>query len=154
MVLSEIITGLSTHNEFIFFNTYIHFIVGILIATAIYPFLSRKLKTPLNYAWFVFFPALFGSIFPDLMFIISTLVEHRSIYGLYEALSHGGEIYSAFHFGFPLILVVPSMFFIVFIVHRLFRKRMCFISWKILFMMMSLSLLSALLHIYLDGVGF
>jgi len=108
----------------------------------------------LNYTVLVFFPALFGSIFPDLMFIISTIIEKRSLYGLFDTLSHGGDIYSAFHFGFPLILVVPSMFFIVFIVHRIFRKRMCFISWRILFMMISLTLLSALFHIYLDGVGF
>lgn len=154
MVISQVITGLNAHKEFIFFNTGIHFIVGVLIATSLYPFLSKKLKEPMNYAWFVFFPALFGSIFPDLIFIISTFVQHRTLNGLFESLSHGGEIYSAFHFGFPLLLVVPSMFFIVFIAHRLLRKRMCFINWKIFTFMILISLLSALFHIYLDGVGF
>ena len=153
-MIREIIQGLKVHNEFIFFNTYIHFFVGVFIALAVYPFLSKKLKLRYNYIFLIFFPAVFGSIFPDLMFIVSTLVKQRSLYGLFDLLSTGGDVYTTFHFGFPLVLVVPCTFFIVMVVNRIFKKSFDnFPKWG-LFWLCLLSLFSALFHIYLDGVGF
>ena len=153
-MISEIITGLSAHKEFIFFNTFSHIIVGIVIATAIFPFLSEKLKNRYNYFIVVFFPAVFGSVFPDLMFIVSTLVKHRSLTGLFDALSHGGEVYSAFHFGFPLVLVVPTTVFILILINKVFKKIFDrFPKWCIALVTV-ISLFCAFFHIFMDGVGF
>jgi len=153
-MIREIIEGLKVHNEFIFFNTYIHLFVGVFIALAVYPFLSNKLKNRYNYSLLIFFPAVFGSVFPDLMFIISTIIKERSIYGLFDILSHGGDVYTTFHFGFPLILVVPCTFFIVMVVNRVFKKSFDnFPKWGLIWLSV-ISLFCALFHIYLDMVGF
>tara|TARA_Y100000310_G_C20684197_1_gene817951 strand:+ start:879 stop:1340 length:462 start_codon:yes stop_codon:yes gene_type:complete len=153
MVLNQIIAGINTHNEFVFFNTGIHLIAGVLIATAIYPFLSRKLQKKYNYILLAFFPAVLGSIFPDLILTVSTLIQHRAIYGLFEALT-AGEMLSFYHFGLPLILIVPTVVLTILIINRIFKKTVKqFPAWSFRLVFIT-SILSILLHIYLDGVGF
>jgi hypothetical protein len=153
-MISEIIAGLMNHGDFIFFNTISHLIAGIVIATAIFPFLSEKLKNRYNYFIVVFFPAVFSSVFPDLMFISSTIVKHRSLTGLFDALSHGGDVYSAFHFGLPLILVVPTVVFILILINKVFKKSFDrFPKWCIALVTL-ISLFCAGFHIIMDGVGF
>lgn len=149
-MIKEIIEGLKVHNDFAFFNTYIHLFVGVFIASALYPFLSKKKE----YIPLVFFPAVFGSIFPDLIFIVSTLFKERSLTGLFYLLSNGGDAYSVFHFGFPLILVIPCTVFIVMIANKVMRRKFDdFPKWGLTWMCL-VSFFSALFHVYLDCVGF
>jgi hypothetical protein len=153
-MIQEIITGFFAHKEFIFFNYLIHIFVGALVATAIFPFLNNKYRARYNYFLSVFFPAMFGSLFPDMMFIISTLIKNRSLVGLFYLLSHGGDVYSVFHFAFPVILVIPCVVFFVLILNKIFKKKFDEFGWKGLILMCMIALGSALLHILMDLVGF
>ena len=154
MIIKEIIQGLIQHREFIFFNFGIHVFFAALLSISIFPFLSNKLKASYNYFWVVFFPAMFGSLFPDLMFIISTMIKQRSIDGSFFLLSHGGEIYNAFHFAFPIVLVIPCTVFIVLIMNKIFRHKFDdFPKWSFLLMCI-ISLFCAFAHILFDSIGF
>jgi hypothetical protein len=154
MFIQEVIKGLIKHKEFIFFNDVIHIIAGISFATALFPFLSKKLKNKFEYFTVVFFPAVFGSMFPDLMFICSTLFEHRSIDGLFLELSNGGHVYSSFHFSFPIILVIPTTVFLMLIFTKAVRGKFDELpGWSILWMSL-VALFCALLHIFMDTIGF
>jgi hypothetical protein len=153
MVLNQIIAGINTHNEFVFLNTGIHLIAGVIIATAIYPFLSKRLKKRYNYILLAFFPAVLGSIFPDLILTISTLIQHWEINGLFEALT-ASEMLSFYHFGLPLILIVPTVVLTILIINKIFQKTIKqFPAWTFRLVFIT-SILSTLFHIYLDGVGF
>ncbi len=154
MILQEIFSGLWTYREFIFYNVIIDMLAGIFLATALYPFLGKKLKERYNYALLVFFPSLFGAVFPDLMFILSSVVEKRSFEGIFYTLSHGGEVYSAFHFHLPIILVIPCVFFIIMIVNRLVKKKFASFPTGALSLACMLSLLAAFMHVFLGTVGF
>ncbi len=154
MFLKEIFIGLVQHREFIFFNTGVHVLFALLLASSIFPFLSNKLRARYNYFFVVFFPALFGSLFPDLMFIISTWVKERSLNGLFYLLSHGGDIYNSFHFAFPIILVVPTTVFLVFVFNKILRHKFDdFPKWSFLLICV-ISLFCALFHVFMDSVGF
>src|SRR3989338_2217775 len=113
MIGNDLVALLVEHNTFIFFNTYIHLLAGLLLSVSVYPFLSSLLKERWNYFSVVFFPALFGSVFPDLMFILSTLIERRSLDGIFEILTHGGDVHSAFHWHVTIVLVIPTTIFLV-----------------------------------------
>lgn len=154
MFFSEIVSGLWIHKEFIFYNVVIDFLAGIFLATALYPFLGKKGKERYNYIILVFFPSVFGAVFPDLMFILSSLIEKRSLNDLFYTLSHGGEVYSAFHFHLPIILVIPCTFFVIMLVNRIVKKRFSgFPKWSLLLGCI-LALLAALMHVFLGTVGF
>lgn len=153
-MIAEIFSGLWIHREFIFFNVCFDVLAGIFLATALYPFLSKKLKERYNYTLLVFFPSLFGAVFPDTMFILSSVIEKRSLNGIFYTLSHGGEVYTAFHFHLPIILVIPCVFFIVMLVNRIVKKKFAlFPKWGLLLACM-LSLIAALMHVFLGTVGF
>ena len=153
-MLRTLITGFIEHKEFIFFNFMIHFLVGVLLATAIYPFLKEEVKERYNYFMLIFFPAVFGSIFPDIIFLVSTLAEHRTLYGLFELLSSGGTVYSTFHSHVPLLLVIPTTVFLVLIINKIFGKWLDQLpSWNLLFISL-ISGFAAGLHLFLDSVGF
>ena len=154
MIIQEIIQGFRNHNEFIFFNYLIHVFAGAFIATIIFPFLNNKSRAGYNYTIMVFFPAMFGSLFPDMMFIISTLIQNRSLVGLFYLLSHGGDVYSTFHFAFPVILVIPCVVFCVMVINKIFKRKFDEFGWKGLMLMSLVGLFSALLHILMDSVGF
>ncbi len=154
MIISEIIIGFWKHKEFIFFNSLIHIFVGVFVASSIFPFLNNKYRARYNYILSVFFPAIFGSVFPDMMFIISTLIKNRSLNGLFYLLSHGGEVYSSFHFAFPIILVVPCTVFFVMIFNKIFRKKFDEFGWGGLILMSLIALSCALFHIFMDLIGF
>lgn len=155
MIKNQIINGLLNHKQFIFNNFIIHIIAGLLIPTIIYPFLSKKYKEEWNYLTLIFFPALFGSIFPDLIFLLSTWIRNRSLYNLFYLLTHGGDVYNAFHFEFPLILVIPTTVFFVMIINRIFKGQYFdnLPKYKLLYIAI-ISLASAFIHIGLDLVGF
>ena len=155
MIGNDLVAGLIQHNTFIFFNTYIHIFAGLLLAITIYPFLSKQLKERWNYFLVVFFPAVFGSLFPDLAFIVSSAIEQRSLDGMFEILTHGGAVHSAFHWHSTLVLVVPTTVFVVMLFNRwkdgqFFDHLPKYSFWII----SALSLLAALFHIYMDLVGF
>lgn len=154
MIIKEIIGGFKNHKEFIFFNYLVHIFAGAFVATIIFPFLDNRHRAKYNYFMNVFFPAMFGSLFPDMMFITSTLIKNRSLEGLFYLLSHGGEVYSVFHFAFPIILVIPCTVFCVMVMNKIFKKKFDEFGWKGLILMSLIALLSALLHILMDSVGF
>ncbi|MBS3170569.1 hypothetical protein J4223_02215 [Candidatus Woesearchaeota archaeon] len=154
MIFSELIQGFLEHKEFIFFNHLVHVFAGAFIATVIFPFLNNRYRSRYNYVLTVFFPAMFGSLFPDMMFIISTLIKNRSLTGLFDALSGGGDVYSTFHFAFPVILVIPCVVFFVLIINKIFKRKFDEFGWKGLILMSLIGLFSALLHILMDSVGF
>ena len=155
MIGNDLVALLIEHNTFIFFNTYIHILAGLLLAISIYPFISPLLKEKWNYFCIVLFPAFFGSVFPDLMFILTTLIEKRSLNGLFEALTHGGDVHSAFHWHATISLVIPTTIFLVMLMNK--RKKGFYIDHlpKASFWIMSaISLFAALFHVYMDLVGF
>ena|SRR3989344_5454154 len=154
-MISEIFSGLVQHNRFIFFNTYIHAFAGVFIATALYTFLSKVFKERWHYFTVIFFPAVFGSVFPDLIFILSTYIEQRSLDGMFFLLTHGGDVHSTFHFHFPLVLVAPTTLFFVLVMNRIVKKSYFDHLPKWAFALICvLSLAAAFFHIYMDLVGF
>ncbi|MBI5872455.1 hypothetical protein HZB88_05250 [archaeon] len=155
MIAERIINGLLYHKQFIFNNLIVHILAGLFIPSIVYPFLSKEYKKIWNYFLLVFFPALFGSIFPDLIFALSTWIKERSLDNLFYLLTHGGDVYTSFHFGFPLILVVPTTLFFVLVLNRAFNRQYFdnLPKYKLLSIAL-ISLISALMHIGLDLVGF
>ena len=152
-MISELMAGLWMHREFLFYNVMIDILVGIFLATALYPFLGKKIKERYTYALFVFFPSVFGAVFPDVMFIFSSVLEKRSFDGLFYTLSHGGEVYTTFHFHLPIVLVIPCVFFVMMLVNRLVKGKFHAPKWALLLGCL-LSLLAALMHVFLGTVGF
>ena len=152
-MIFELMAGLWTHREFLFYNVMIDILAGIFLATALYPFLGKKLKENYNYALFVFFPSVFGAVFPDMMFILSSVLEKRSFEGLFYTLSHGGEVYTTFHFHLPIVLVIPSVFFVMMLVNKLVKKKFHAPKWALLLGSL-LSLVATLMHVFLWTVGF
>lgn len=155
MIGNELVTILVTNNTFLFFNVYIHVLAGLLLAGSVYPFLSESLKKPWNYFSVVFFPALFGSVFPDLMFILTTLIEKHSLEGIFDILTHGGEVHSVFHWHVTIVLVIPTTIFVVMLMNKKVQKSYFdhlprYSFWII----SSLCLAAALFHVYMDLVGF
>lgn len=70
MFIQEVIKGLIKHKEFIFFNDVIHIIAGISFATALFPFLSKKLKNKFEYFTVVFFPLCLVQCFQTLCLFV------------------------------------------------------------------------------------
>jgi len=155
MIGNDILQGLVEHNTFIFFNTYIHIIVGIVLATALYPFLSKKGRERWTYFTIVFFPLIFGSIFPDLMFILSSLVESRSLNSLFFVLTSGGAVHSTFHFHFPLVLVAPVTLCLVMLMNKWITKKYFdhMPRWSFI-LVCGLAIGGAVMHVYMDTLGF
>ena len=154
MIVGQLVTGFIEHKEFIFFNTLIHIFVGIFIATALYPFLSKKFKERYTYFMVVFLPSVFGSFFPDLIFIVSVLANQRSITALFDALSQGGSVYEAFQYNLPFLLVIPSTVTLILVLNRIFRKKFDDLpKWSFLLICL-LSLLGACVHLFMDSIGF
>jgi len=161
---------------FIVFNWGSHLVAGAVIATIIFPFLSKQYKKRINYFLFVFFPALFGSDFPDLLFVISTFIKNRTLEGMRVLLESGGSIHSVFHKDIPLLLVIPTtVFFVLVIIYAIngFKKIKGKIIYKFfplkkqpekisldnlpgkwLILVSIIALLTATLHIIMDMVGF
>lgn len=154
MVWGALILGFQQHKVFIFWNFLSHFFAGVLIATAVFPFLPKTFQKRKHYFLTVFFPSVFGSLFPDLMFITSTVLKLRTLNGLFFALSGGGDIYSVFHFGFPIVLVVPTTVFFVFVMNRLILKKFDSLPKWSFALISALALFGAIFHIFMDSVGF
>lgn len=104
------------------------------------------------------FPAVFGSIFPDLGFVVYVLIKHRSLYGLMDMFESGGAVHAAFH-GWLSLLVVPIILLLVAGITYLINKikgadaEMSLPSkwWLIVSIV---SLFGAILHLVMDTVGF
>ncbi len=155
MIGDQLVSILVTNNTFLFFNVYIHILAALLLSASVYPFLSPLLKERWNYFSVVFFPLLFASVFPDLMFIISTLVERRSLDGVFDILTHGGEVHSVFHFHLPIILVAPTTMMLVMLMNKKVKGSYFdhLPKWSFI-LICALSIFAALFHVYLDLVGF
>lgn len=155
MLGDQLVSILVTNNTFLFFNVYIHILAGLLIAASISPFLSKELKERWSYFSVVFFPALFGSVFPDLMFILSSLIEHHSLDGLFDILTHGGEVHSTFHWHITILLVIPTTIFLVMLMNK--KKKGSYFDhlpkWSF-WIISAVALGAALFHVYMDLVGF
>ena len=154
MIIGQLVTGFIEHKEFIFFNTLIHIFVGIFIATAIYPFLSKKFKESYNYFMAVFLPSVFGSFFPDFIFIVSVLAKQRSLTDLFDALSHGGTVYTAFQYNLPFLLVIPSTVTLILLLNRVFRKKFDDLPRWSFVLICLFSLIGACAHLFMDSIGF
>ena len=151
--------------KFFAVNSLPHPIVGLLIATILYPFLNKEYQKRKNYVLLIAIPSLFGSEFPDIMHIIALLLKYRTfeIFKDIKVLEEGGIIYSVFHLHFPLILVVPCTVFLVIVIIKLLNLKL---KNKIkidklpnywLFYVGIISLLATLSHIaidYLDTIFF
>ncbi len=158
---------ISANFKFIAVNGLSHLFMGIFLSTALYPFL-KEFKERFNYFLFVFFPLVFGSLFPDLLFAISTLIRSGSLKSWGYLLKHGGEIHSVFHRDIALVLVIPSTVFLVIVLVYLVNFIRYLVSWgkkydkikldnlprKWLLICSGLSLLGAVVHLLMDVVGF
>ena len=167
-IYQRIIEWFSTNFKFVAVNGLSHLLMGMLIGTILYPFLSSNYQRRLNYTLFVFFPAVLGSIFPDLLFAISTLVKSGGSLSWGYLLQHGGAIHSVFHRDIALALVVPTTVFLVIVFVYLINFIRYVISWgktynKIkldelpkgwLLISSGLSLVGAVLHLLMDMMGF
>src|SRR3989344_4989709 len=82
-MIFELMAGLWTHREFLFYNVMIDILAGIFLATALYPFLGKKLKENYNYALFVFFPSFFSAREKKLRGLVLYLIPwRRSVYNI------------------------------------------------------------------------
>ena len=146
--------------RFIVSNWVSHIVAGVFIATALYPFLNKECRKRFNYAFFVFIPAVFGSVFPDTLFIISTLIQHRQLAGLRYLLEHGGSIHAVFHKTVALALVIPTTVFVVLVlvylvnwVCSLLGKEEFSFPSKWILLVSAISIFSSFLHIVMDATG-
>ena len=165
----RIMEWLSTNFKFIAVNGLSHLLMGLLLSTALFPFLNKDYQKRLNYFLLVFFPALFGSVFPDLLFALSTLIRSKGLSSWGYLLQHGGAVHSVFHRDIALALVIPTTVFLVLVLVYLINFiKYLFGGWKegydkikldLLprFWLLSVSLISfigAVLHLLMDMVGF
>ena len=90
-ILQRIMEWFTANFKFVAVNGLSHLFVGMLIGTMIFPFLNKNYQKRTHYFLLVFFPAVFGSIFPDLLFTISTLLKSGSLKGWGYLLQHGGN---------------------------------------------------------------
>jgi len=176
LVISWIIL-VADNLRFIVFNWGFHIVAALVLSSAVYAFLSKNYKKRLNYFLFVFFPALFGSEFPDILFTLSTLIKYGTSKNLIFILEHGGYVHAVFHKDIALLLVIPSTVFIILVIISLINKTIRFkefLSQKISFikapklekikldclpnkwivMSSVISLVAAVSHIIMDLVGF
>lgn len=148
--------SISDNLQFIFANWVSHIFIGVFIATALYPLLGDEYRNRLNYFFFIFVPAVFSSVFPDLLFVVSTFISHPKLAGLRYLLEHGGSIHAVFHKTIALILVIPAAVFIVLVLvssaRSLSKKELAFPEHWIP-IVSALSLFSAFLHIVMDATG-
>ncbi|MFC1768589.1 hypothetical protein ACFLZX_02395 [Nanoarchaeota archaeon] len=161
-LVSEIYKLLLENGVFILVNYGSHIAAGVLIATILYPFLGNNFKKRANYVVFVMVPAIFASTFADHLFILSSLIKHRSIDGLRIVLEDGGAMHSVFHTDIALLLVIPSTVFLVMMVrfflgyireNTQYLKKVKLVKKWVLWVSI-LSLVCALIHLVMDFVGF
>lgn len=152
--------SISANLQFIFANWVSHLFAGTFIATAIYPLLGDEYRKRANYFLFVFIPAVFGSVFPDLLFVVSTLIRHPQLAGLRYLLEHGGSIHAVFHETIALALVVPAAVFAALVLfysvnwaYRLLGKEGLGLPGKWIVLVSAIAMFSALLHIMMDATG-
>ena len=89
------------------------------------------------------------------MFILSTLIERRSLDGIFDILTSGGEVHSVFHWHVTIVLVIPTTIFLVMLMNKSLRKSYFDHLPKGSFWIISvISLAAALFHVYMDLVGF
>ena len=170
MFLQRIMEWLGSNFKFIALNGLSHIIMGCLIPTVSYPFLNEDYRKRINYFLFIFFPAILGSIFPDLLFAVSTFIKSNGLKGWGYLLKHGGEIHSVFHRDVALALVIPTAVFLIIVLIYLinFVKYLKGRGWrnnytkilldklpsKWLLISSVITFVSAGLHIVMDVVGF
>tara|TARA_Y100000310_G_C20358546_1_gene657839 strand:+ start:22 stop:534 length:513 start_codon:yes stop_codon:yes gene_type:complete len=170
MFLQRILNWLGENFKFVAVNGLSHLVAGFLIPTMIYPFLNKAYQKRINYFLLVFFPAVFGSIFPDLLFAISTFIKSQGLKSWSYLLKHGGEIHSVFHRDIALALVIPTTVFLIIVMVYLinFVKYLFGKGWKQKYVKIKLdelpgkwllwcsviSFFGAGLHILMDVVGF
>ncbi len=154
--INYVFSSISDNLQFIVANWVSHIFIGVFIATALYPLLDREYRNRFNYLFFVLVPAVFSSVFPDLLFTISTFINHRQLAGLRYLLEHGGSIHAVFHKTIALTLVIPVTVFVVLVLvssaRSLEKKELVFPEYWIP-IVSALSLFSAFLHIVMDATG-
>ena len=145
---------------FIWQNEIYHVIAALLIVTIIHPFLNLEYKNRKNYVLYLMIPVLFGSVSPDFIFLVYTVIKNKGFNML--QLESGGWLYNIVH-GWGVFLVIPVTFVLVGLVVVLLEliiKRKSF-KFKAIILprfwwiwVLILSLFGAILHIIMDTVGF
>lgn len=139
---------------FIWQNEIYHIIAGLFIVTILYPFLNTAFRVRKNYVMFLLVPGLLGSVFPDLVFSVYTVVKNWSFN--MALLEEGTWLHSLFH-GWWSLLVVPVALLLVggitILVEWISKKKEELPKWWWIWVAV-LSLFCTILHLVMDSVGF